>query len=86
MACLLTEIKVNLLSDSIAKHVTGIDQASIIPFPGINLSRLTDRIVRFPALTEKQHTILHVGTNDVNSLLECECVSAYQHLISMIAI
>ena len=78
------EIKVAILSDSIAKYVTGIRQAEVIAFPGINFSRLTRQIEKNPKLVEKKFTIIHVGTNDIKNYTIEEMLSFFNNLITLI--
>ena len=73
-----------ILSDSIAKHVSGIRHAEVIAFPGINITRLTSRIQRDMSLLSRPYTIVHVGTNDVQNLSVGEMISEYNNLITVI--
>lgn len=77
--------QVHILSDSIAKYVTGIDHTILHAFPGINISRLMKRIERFPELVYSDFTILHVGTNDVTTLSVIQILSAYNNLFCVIS-
>jgi len=53
-------------------------------YPGINIARLASKIQREPFLVSKPFTILHVGTNDVNSLSEDEIISDFNNLIAIV--
>lgn len=64
--------------------MSGITGATLISFPGINISRLTFRISRGQVDLNSRHLILHVGTNDINSLLVPEIVASYNDLISVV--
>jgi lysophospholipase L1-like esterase len=80
----------NIISDSIAKDVGGIWHTNIIPFPGINITRLSARIEMSPSLVSKPFTIFHVGTNDIvtrnqnESYSVDEIISFYNNLITLI--
>lgn len=86
-SCLLSEagsIRVQIVSDSMAKYVTGIRHTEVIPFPGININRLTNKIQNGLLSLDKAFTIIHVGTNDIHSSNIGEILSAFNNLISVI--
>lgn len=59
----------------------------VYAFPGINLVRLTAKIQRDPSLVRKPFTIIHVGTNDINSqdqLSVDQIISYFNNLITVI--
>lgn len=65
----------------------GIWFTRVHAFPGINLVRLTTKIQRDPSLVNKPFTIIHVGTNDVNShdkLSVDQILSYFNNLITVI--
>ena len=74
--------KVTIVSDSIAKSVTGVREAKICAFPGINISRLTNKISRGLVDLRSKYVLLHVGTNDINTLTVPEICSSYNDLIT----
>ena len=57
---LITDLKVNILSDSIAKHVSGIHYTEMHPFPGINIARLTAKIERYPELVSRPYSSANI--------------------------
>lgn len=77
-------IKVHIVSDSMAKHVTDIRHAEVLAFPGINISRLSNKIQSGHLVLDKQFTIIHVGTNDIQSLDAGAIISSYNNLITVI--
>ena len=81
---LIADINVYILSDSIAKHVSGILYTAIHSFPGINIARLTARICHYPDMLSRPYTIIHVGTNDIHTLSVCEIMSGFNNLITTV--
>ena len=76
---------VTLISDSMAKHVTGIQHTTVQAFPGADISRLMYKISKNKASIHSKHTILLIGTNDVASLKSVdEIMSLFQKLITLI--
>ena len=71
---LLQGMVFNIISDSIVKDVVGIWQANIIPFPGIDIARLSARIERSPSLVSKPFTLIHVGTNIITTRNQSELI------------
>ena len=63
----ITELrKVTIISDSIAKYITGIDGVTLQAFSGDTISRITNRLLTREAKIEKiDFVIFHVGTNDI---------------------
>lgn len=76
--------KCTIISDSMAKYVTGINSTKVVPFPGINVSRLTNKIRNGVVDMKSKYVILHVGTNDVNTLTASEICSSFNDLITTI--
>ncbi|XP_060567404.1 uncharacterized protein LOC132726152 [Ruditapes philippinarum] len=75
--------KCTIVSDSIAKNVSGIWDTQITAFPGINISRLSFRISQGQVDLRSAYVILHVGTNDVTGpRSEDEIISSFNDLIS----
>lgn len=72
------------MSDSIAKHVANIRDTKVCAFPGINVSRLTKKVSNGLVDLNSDYIILHVGTNDINSLTVPEICAAYSDLISVV--
>lgn len=80
-------LMVHIISDSIAKDVSGIWHTKVIAFPGINIARLSARIQNAHFLVSKPFTIIHVGTNDINSRENYsvdEIISFFNNLITLI--
>lgn len=78
-------LMVHIISDSIAKDVSGIWHTKVIAFPGINIARLSARIQNAHFLVSKPFTIIHVGTNDINSRENYsvdEIISFFNNLIT----
>ena len=67
-----------------AKHVTDIRHAEVLAFPGINISRLSNKIQSGHLVLDKQFTIIHHGTNDIQSLDTGAIISSYNNLITVI--
>lgn len=60
--------KVTIISDSIAKYVTGIDGCTVQSFRGDTIARLTSRMLSGQAILEHfDFVIIHVGTNDIGN-------------------
>lgn len=76
--------KCTIVSDSIAKYVSDIIGTSVTAFPGINISRLSNRISKGFVDLNSEFVILHVGTNDINSLHVLEMLSSYNDLLSVV--
>ena len=76
--------KITIVSDSIAKHVTDIREAKVIAFPGINISRLTNKFSQGLIDLRSKYVLLHVGTNDINTLDITEICSSYNDLITTV--
>ena len=64
--------------------MSDISDTRIIAFPGINIVRLTNKIQSRNVDIAAKHLILHVGTNDINSLDGGAILSCYNNLISVI--
>ena len=73
-----------ILSDSIAKNVSGVHGARVVAFPGITIGRLSAKVQKMPNLIEARNTVLHVGTNDINNLSASEMISEYNNLITAV--
>lgn len=58
--------QVTIISDSIAKYVSGIDGVVVQAFSGDTVSRLANRLLsRQASLEQFDYVIFHVGTNDI---------------------
>lgn len=77
-------IRVQIVSDSMAKYVTGIRHTEVIPFSGIKINRLTSKIQNGHLPLDKAFTIVHVGTNDIHSSNVGEILSAFNNLICVV--
>ena len=78
-------LTVTLISDSMAKHVTGIQHTTVQAFPGADISRLMYKVSKNKASIHSKHTILLIGTNDVASSKSVdEIMSLFQKLITLI--
>ena len=72
-------IKVQIISDSIAKHVTDNHHSEVIAFPGIHINQLANKIEKGHFYLDKPVSIIHVGTNDVvhmeaGAMLSCSTI------------
>lgn len=76
--------KLHIVSDSIAKHITDIREAKVIAFPGINVSRLTNKISQGLVDMRSKYVLFHVGTNDINTLTVEEICSSFNDLITTV--
>jgi len=77
-------LKCLILSDSIAKYVSEIRDASVVSFSGINIVRLTKEIQWGQIDINAKNVIIHVGTNDINSSDVGAIMSSFNNLISVI--
>lgn len=69
--------KVTIVSDSIAKYITGIEGVSLQAFRGDTIGRLTNRLLSHQVKLEQfDHVIFHVGTNDIGNK------ASFDHMIS----
>ena len=73
-----------IISDSIAKHVTDIRHSEVIAFPGININQLANKIEKGHFYLDKPVSIIHVGTNDVVHMEAGAMLSCFNNLISQI--
>ena len=76
-------LKCLILSDSIAKYVSGISDARVIAFPGINISRMTQKVQSRRIEISARNVIFHVGTNDICRMDVGEMLSAFNNLITV---
>ena len=76
--------KCTIVCDSIAKYVSDLRGTEVKAFPGINVSRLSNKISRDMVNLDSDYVILHVGTNDVNTLTVDEICASYNDLISLV--
>lgn len=74
-----------IISDSIAKYVSGIEGCVVQAFRGDTISKLTRRIQSHQAaLKPYDYVILHVGTNDIaNRASFREIISDFGNLIAV---
>lgn len=72
------------MSDSIAKYVKDVRHTEVCAFPGINISRLTNKLQNRHLVLDKEFSIIHVGTNDINSLSVGEILSSFNNLIEVV--
>ena len=73
-----------IISDSIAKHVTDILHSEVIAFPGIHINQLANKIEKGHLYRDKPVSIIHVGTNDVVHMEAGAMLSCFNNLISQI--
>ena len=67
-------IRVQIGSDSIDKYVKDVRHTEVCAFPGINNSRLTNKLQNRHLVLNKIFSIIHVGTNNILSLSAGEIV------------
>ena len=60
---------VSIVTDSMAKNVTGMDGVDVQVFSGATIGRLVHCITYEVKLKVFDYVICHVGTNDVNNQL-----------------
>lgn len=78
-------LTVTILSDSMAKHVTGIRNTVVQSFKGATITRLQRMIECNKASIAFKYTILLIGTNDIDSSHSVgEIMSYYENLITYI--
>ena len=66
------------------KYISGIGDTSVRAFSGINIARLTSMIQSKRLRINAKNVIVHVGTNDINSMDTGSIMSCYSNLISVI--
>lgn len=74
----------SIVTDSIAKYIKDIRGTTVIAFPGINVSRMTNKISNGFVDLNYRYVIFHVGTNDINTLSVQEICASYNDLISVV--
>ena len=80
-----TQVYYTILSDSMAKHVTGIRHTVVQAFPSATISRLQRLIECQKASIDFKYTILLIGTNDIDSSRTVgEIMSYYENLVTSI--
>ena len=78
-------LTVTILSDSMAKHVTGIRHTIVQAFKSATINRLQRYIEGKKASISSKYTILLIGTNDIDSPRTIgEIMSYYENLITYI--
>ena len=78
-------LSVTILSDSMAKYVSGVKYTTVQAFPGATVSRLQSKILSQKASIEFKYTILLIGTNDISSSLSVgEIISLFENLVTII--
>ena len=77
-------IKVQIISDSISKHVAGIHYTEVKAFPGIHINQLANIIEKGHLYLDKPISIIHVGTNDVVTMETGAMLSCFNNLILQI--
>lgn len=77
--------KVTIISDSIAKYISGIDGCVTQPFRGDTIAKLTNRLQYHEADLESfDYVIFHVGTNDIGNRASAKhIISDYGNLIGV---
>lgn len=74
-----------ILSDSMAKYVSGVKYTTVQAFPGATVSRLQSKILSQKASIDFKYTILLIGTNDISSSLSVgEIISLFENLVTII--
>ena len=63
--------------------MSGISDAKVIAFPGINISRMTHKVQSRHIDISARNIIFHVGTNDISRLDIGEMLSAFSNLITV---
>ena len=78
-------LAVTIISDSIAKHISGISNTVVQAFPGVNITQMQHIIKHKQAIINYKYTILLVGTNNIASSRSIgEIMSFYNDLITTI--
>ena len=78
-------LSVTILSDSMPKHVGVLRHTVLQSFPGASIARIHNKLGKKMASINFNYTILHVGTNDVDSCLKVgEIMSYYENLVTYI--
>ena len=72
-----------ILSDSMAKYVSGVKYTTVQAFPGATVSRLQSKILSQKASIDFKYTILLIGTNDISSSPSVgEIISLFENLVT----
>ena len=78
-------LSVTILSDSMPKQVGVLRHTVLQSFPGASIARIHNKLEKKMASINFNYTILHVGTNDVDSSLKvAEIMSYYENLVTYI--
>ena len=77
-------IKVQIISDSISKHVPDIHHTEVKAFPGTHINQLANKIETGHLYLDKPIPIIHVGTNDVVTIETGAMLSCFNNLILQI--
>ena len=56
----------------------------VCAFPGINISRLTNKLQSRHLVLDKEFSIIHLGIYDIHSLSVVEIVSSFNNLIEVV--
>ena len=77
--------KVTIISDSIAKHVSGIDGVVLQCFSGDRIAQIGNKIDNgIAVLSPYDYVIIHVGTNDIGDRAPYHSIlSDYGNLIGI---
>ena len=76
-------LTITILADSMAKHISGLNNTTMHVFPGANITKFHNILQSHRASINFKHTILAVGTNDVPSKLKIgEIMSLYENLVN----
>ncbi len=77
-----------LISDSIGKHVSGVDELVVAPFPGRTIGGLSFEVTRNlklkHAIESADMVIVHAGTNDIHKLSVDEFPAVLNNLFASI--
>ena len=72
------------MSESKAEYVDNIRHCEVIAFPNININALTHKIPARNLILDREFTIFHVGTNNIETKNAGEILRCYNNLISVI--
>ena len=75
-----SEVKVQIISDSIAKCVEGIQHAEVQAFPSININQLAYKNNKGHLVLDKPIAIFQVGTNNIETMESGAILSAFNNL------
>ena len=73
-----------ILCDSIGKYIRYMKQTKVIACPGININKLTHKLLNCEISLNADVIIVHVGTYDINNRSTTQILQQFEKLINFI--